>query len=198
MMAMGGRRRVAGGRGVGRTDPLVVGDCQSEVWAFKQVANLALALPALQCRRMWTDPRFSGAAATRWAELRAGPWSDAAINTLIGDTSAQVSAWLGWLPACGPMSALGWHLVRPIMERLAMRAQIKPAVLRNFQRYASVILKPWYTDAEQEWTTGAAMCAAAVFCRLADPALECLLEGVENGGQCLSVRTHGGRTHTRI
>ncbi|EFN58239.1 hypothetical protein CHLNCDRAFT_142143 [Chlorella variabilis] len=32
-------------------------------------------------------------------------------------------------------------------------ALIRPAVLRNFDRYAAVLLKPWYSSAEQEWTT---------------------------------------------
>lgn len=32
--------------------------------------------------------------------------------------------------------------------------QIKPAVIRNFERYAAVLLEPWYASAEQEWTTG--------------------------------------------
>lgn len=27
-------------------------------------------------------------------------------------------------------------------------------MLRNFDRYSAVLLKPWYTSAEQEWTTG--------------------------------------------
>ncbi|KAL4447270.1 hypothetical protein ABPG77_007303 [Micractinium sp. CCAP 211/92] len=70
-------------------------------------------------RRMWTDPRFSGAAATRWAQLRGGVWSDASVQKLIADTAAM----------------------------------IKPAVLRNFERYSAVLLKPWYSSAEQEWTT---------------------------------------------
>lgn len=39
-------------------------------------------------------------------------------------------------------------------------ALIRPAVLRNFDRYAAVLLKPWYSSAEQEWTTGGAECLA--------------------------------------
>lgn len=34
-------------------------------------------------------------------------------------------------------------------------AQIKPAVLRNVDKYSAVLLKPWYSSAEQEWTSGA-------------------------------------------
>jgi len=40
---------------------------------------------------MWQDPRYREASATRWAELRAGPWSDAAIKTLISDTETLIS-----------------------------------------------------------------------------------------------------------
>ncbi len=39
---------------------------------------------------MWADSRFSGAAATRWAQLRAGVWSDATVQKLISATAAQV------------------------------------------------------------------------------------------------------------
>ncbi|PRW56820.1 spore coat [Chlorella sorokiniana] len=70
-------------------------------------------------RRMWQDPRFSSGAAQRWAELRAGPWSDAQIDRMFTETTAQ----------------------------------IKPAVLRNFDKYSAVLLKPWYSSAEQEWTS---------------------------------------------
>lgn len=44
----------------------------------------------------------------------------------------------------------------PLLAPLLAR-QIKPAVLRNFDKYAAVLLKPWYSGAEQEWTTGAAL-----------------------------------------
>lgn len=43
-----------------------------------------------RCRRMWADPRFSGAAATRWAQLRNDVWSDATVQRMIGDTAALV------------------------------------------------------------------------------------------------------------
>ena len=46
-------------------------------------------------RQMWKDSRFRQAAATRWAELRAGPWSDSALKTLISDTTAKLSAAAG-------------------------------------------------------------------------------------------------------
>lgn len=39
---------------------------------------------------MWQDVRFRSAAAARWADLRAGPWSDAAIGKLFADTTQQV------------------------------------------------------------------------------------------------------------
>lgn len=51
-------------------------------------------MPPLLHRRMWQDPRFSSGAAQRWAELRAGPWSDATIDRMFGETTAQVrDAW---------------------------------------------------------------------------------------------------------
>ena len=37
---------------------------------------------------------------------------------------------------------------------LPVRMQIKPAVLRNFDLYEAVLLKPWYSNSEQEWTSG--------------------------------------------
>lgn len=46
-------------------------------------------------RQMWNDPRFRQAAATRWGELRAGPWSDGALKTLISDTTQRLSAAAG-------------------------------------------------------------------------------------------------------
>lgn len=55
--------------------------------------NLQSSVPPLY-RRMWQDPRFSSGAAQRWAELRAGPWSDAMIDRMFGETTAQVrDAW---------------------------------------------------------------------------------------------------------
>ena len=54
-----------------------------------QTRAACLARP---CRRMWQDPRFSGGAAQRWAQLRAGPWSDATIARMFAETTAQVCA----------------------------------------------------------------------------------------------------------
>lgn len=34
--------------------------------------------------------------------------------------------------------------------------QIKPAVLRNYDRYEKILLKPWYSNPEQQWTAGGA------------------------------------------
>ena len=48
---------------------------------------------------------------------------------------------------------------------LPVRLQIKPAVLRNFDRYEAVLLKPWYPNSEQEWTSG----EGAGYCRLLLP-----------------------------
>lgn len=42
---------------------------------------------------MWQDPRFRAAAAARWAQLRAGPWSGAAIDGMLGSISQQVGRW---------------------------------------------------------------------------------------------------------
>ncbi|GAB4816688.1 hypothetical protein N2152v2_003734 [Parachlorella kessleri] len=41
-------------------------------------------------RRMWQDPRYRQATALRWRELRAGPWSDAAITALIQSCATQI------------------------------------------------------------------------------------------------------------
>ncbi len=41
-------------------------------------------------RRMWKDPAFRQATADVWAELRAGPWSDAAIQALYDDGIGQL------------------------------------------------------------------------------------------------------------
>lgn len=54
------------------------------------LATTSLPPGPSQCRRMWADPRFSGAAATRWAQLRGGVWSDATVQKLIADTAAMV------------------------------------------------------------------------------------------------------------
>lgn len=126
---------------------------------------------------MWTDPRFSSAAATRWAQLRAGVWSDSIVQKMIADTATlvRVAGLQRRLPgrckACGiavldcsdqhqtgclpPCSGPGCLLsaASPI-ECTRPSKQIKPAVLRNFERYSAVLLKPWYSSAEQEWTTG--------------------------------------------
>lgn len=42
-------------------------------------------------RRMWQDPRYRQAAATRWTELRAGPWSDPVIASLVDTTADEIS-----------------------------------------------------------------------------------------------------------
>jgi hypothetical protein len=41
-------------------------------------------------RRLRLDPRFRQAALARWQQLRAGPWSDAALEALIGDAAARI------------------------------------------------------------------------------------------------------------
>lgn len=69
-------------------------------------------------RRMWQDPRFRQAAAMRWAQLRTGPWSDAALKGLVATTTAR----------------------------------IKPAALRNYARFAAVLLPAGSGSGEAEWT----------------------------------------------
>ena len=46
-------------------------------------------------RRLWNDTRFSGPAAERWMELRAGAWSNDAIFGLIDNTTQLVRGSLG-------------------------------------------------------------------------------------------------------
>lgn len=41
-------------------------------------------------RRLWQDPQWRGAVGARWEELRAGPWTDAAINGLIDGVVEQL------------------------------------------------------------------------------------------------------------
>lgn len=125
-------------------------------------------LPRLSppCRRMWQDPRFSGGAAQRWAQLRAGPWSDATIARMFADTTAQVCAATGLSALLrrgaprsmqhGLCSCATASIVRRSPLPACVPPQIKPAVMRNFEKYAAVLIKPWYSGAEQEWTSGAA------------------------------------------
>jgi hypothetical protein len=67
--------------------------CQAYLSAIVQATRIAHLTggPDLPCRRMWQDPRFVSAAATRFAQLRAGPWSDTAVSKLIDDAAAQAS-----------------------------------------------------------------------------------------------------------
>ena len=137
---------------------------------------------------MWQDPRFSTAAAVRWAELRAGPWSDAAVGKKIAGVSAQASRESSSRHRGGPVvekdaaacicpfgstsclpslassnaSPLPGH--RGCCPGLPGDPQIKPAVLRNFDRYEAVLLKPWYSNSEQEWTSGEGDAAAVAAC----------------------------------
>ncbi|KAL4858496.1 hypothetical protein ACK3TF_001466 [Chlorella vulgaris] len=102
-------------------------------------------------RRMWEDDRFKSGASTRWAQLRAGPWSDTAVEAIISSVSAQArDGGRGRLSSGGggqrSEAQLSWIVTIPLR-------QIKPAVLRSYDRWASVILKPWFPNSEVQWTT---------------------------------------------
>lgn len=133
-------------------------------------------------RRMWNDTRFSGAAASRWAELRAEAWSDATISSLISGTAVKArpaglngrenggGRWC--IEACPshvdlPMRtglsqlhrAIGQH--RKVCVRVrppAAALQIHPAVTRDYKVYSKVLLKSWYASTEAQWTSGESAC----------------------------------------
>ncbi|PSC71257.1 spore coat isoform A [Micractinium conductrix] len=62
-------------------------------------------------RRMWEDPLFRGGAAQRWAQLRAGPWSDAAIAGRISELTAKIKP-----AAVRNYVRYTWVLVKPWMQ----------------------------------------------------------------------------------
>lgn len=126
---------------------------------------------------MWEDPLFRGGAAQRWAQLRAGPWSDAAIAGRISELTAKASRKaggcnrLGWsgqqvvLQAlrrpplevcCVPLRRSSHSSHHPCVCRHGRSVQIKPAAVRNYVRYTWVLVKPWMQGSvEQIWGNGA-------------------------------------------
>lgn len=111
---------------------------------------------------MWEDDRFKTGASTRWAQLRAGPWSDTAVEAIISSVSAQARGRRqgGGLPSRGSgqqsKAQLSWVVAAVPLRQACPCLQIKPAVLRSYDRWASVILKPWFPNSEVQWTTGEA------------------------------------------
>jgi hypothetical protein len=51
---------------------------------------------------------------------------------------------------------LSWVVAAVPLRQACPCLQIKPAVLRSYDRWASVILKPWFPNSEVQWTTGEA------------------------------------------